>query len=176
MFGLTTKKKYNKLLVETTKVGLENCLNDFKIKTLESIVKTFKSKEFRKKELEQYFAEARLNGLTPREHLEVSWKEYQSLFQKESCVTKKDLQKESDKLFSNSKILQKMDLDAKNCQSLLKSVKEILDWYKSEELQFTPESKNDIKDMFLNLEIAYKNMIGTFGEHKFDSEEIIKEI
>lgn len=61
-------------------------------------------------------------------------------------------------------------------ESLLKSVKEILDWYKSEELQFTPESKNDIKDMFLNLEIAYKNMIGTFGEHKSDSEEIIKEI
>ena len=176
MFGLTTKKKYNKLLVETTKVGLENCLNDFKIKTLESIVKTFKSKEFRKKELEQYFAQVRLNGLIPREHFEVSWKEYQSLFQEKSYETKKDLQKESDRLFLGDKVLQKMDSDFKKQESLLKSVKEILDWYKSEELQFTPESKNDIKDMFLNLEIAYKNMTGTFGEHKSDSEEIIKEI
>jgi len=133
MFGLTTKKKYNKLLVETTKVGLENCLNDFKIKTLESIVKTFKSKEFRKQELEQYFAEARLNGLTPREHLEISWKEYQSLFQEKSCETNKRVQE-----FNTNIAIYK-----KNKESLLKSVKEILDWYKSEELQFTPESKKD---------------------------------
>ena len=168
MFGVTIieEKNLTKLKGDLINFSLKLIRNDIKVFNLESKLKTFESKEFRKKELEQYFAEARLNKLIPREHLEISWKEYESLFQKESCETNKRVQE-----FNTNIAIYK-----KNKESLLKSVKEILDWYKSEELQFTPESKNDIKDMFLNLEIAYKNMIGTFGEHKSDSDEIIKEI
>lgn len=172
MFGLTTKKERNSLIAELLKVTMGKATAELQVDTLERRIKYHKSKEFelrteisnleeklktslktieskelRKKELEQYFTEARANGLNPRQHLEVSWKEYQSLFQKESCETKESLLK-FHKKYSKQ-------------ESLLKSVKEILDWYKSEELQFTPESKNDIKDMFLNLEIAYKNMTGT---------------
>lgn len=190
MFGLTTKRKYNIAVNHNknlTRIALENVLDNTKLRLnnldLKEELKKLKSKEFRKKELEQYFAEARLNGLIPREHLEVSWKEYQSLFQKESCETKESLlsnvsTQELDIIQSQIMQLMKEDFKQgkKNKESLLNSVKEILDWYKSEELQFTPESKNDIKDMFLNLEIAYKNMTGSFGEHKSDSEEIIKEI
>lgn len=253
MFGLTTKKERNSLIAELLKVTMGKATAELQVDTLEHRIKYHKSKEFelrteisnlkeklktslktieskelRKKELEQYFTEARANGLNPRQHLEVSWKEYQSLFQKESCETKKKFgsysiitepdedgnytipeldiipQKNWGKKVSNrditwrieeelcetkenlkkerknnevlNKIMDDINIKDKNQESLLKSVKEILDWYKSEELQFTPESKNDIKDMFLNLEIAYKNMTGTFGEHKSDSEEIIKEI
>ena len=98
MFGLTTKKKYNKLKKDFDEIFIKYFGESLKLIATEVFfekinkqLKSFESKEFRKKELEQYFAEARANGLNPREHLEVSWKEYQYLFQKESCETKKNL-------------------------------------------------------------------------------------
>ena len=190
MFGLTIvkKKNLNKLTGDLIKFSLKLNLNslelrlkDLKIASLKDKLNCFGTKEFRKKELEQYFTESRANGLNPREHLEVSWKEYQSLFQKESCETKKNLlfkvsTQELDSIQSQIMQSMKEDFEQKNKESLLKSVKEILDWYKFDYSLHLRESKGDIKDMFLNLEIAYINILGTFGEHKSDSGEIIKEI
>ncbi len=191
MFGLTTKKKYNILREKNnnlTKIALEKVMQNVRLGfdnlDLKEELKKLKSKEFRKKELTEFF---KMSGENIVPVIETKypelWKEYKSLFQKESCETKKNLlsnvsTQELDIIQSQIMQLMKEDFKQgkKNKESLLNSVKEILDWYKSEELQFTPESKNDIKDMFLNLEIAYKNMTGSFGEHKSDSEEIIKEI
>lgn len=69
MFGLTTKKKYNKLVEynkNLTRIALENVLENAKLKLnnldLKEELKKLKSKEFRKKELELYFAEERISS------------------------------------------------------------------------------------------------------------------
>lgn len=151
MLGLKiiTNKKYQQL-----KDGLNESLGNYLleflkriaseliIKKLKSKLSFYESKEFRKQELERFFEISRENGCTIQNNPEL-WKEYQSYFQKNSCETKKDLQKD------------------KNQQSLLNSVKEVLDWYNNKDLKFTPETQTEVKDMFLNLHISYNNVSNT---------------
>ena len=95
MFGLTTKRKYNIAVNHNknlTKIVLENVLDNVKLKLnnldLKEELKKLKSKEFRKKELERYFDCTTKTGL-PIDNNTKLWKEYDYLFQKESCETKK---------------------------------------------------------------------------------------
>lgn len=145
MFKYTIVKKENlrKLVLEILKLTLYRAKAELKVISLEEKLSFYESKEFRKQELERFFKQYSHNGLVEELQNLSEWKEYQSYFQKNSCVTKKDLQKD------------------KNQQSLLNSVKEVLNWYNNKDLKFTPETQTEVKDMFLNLHISYNNVSNT---------------